>query len=243
MEASTSQALARPEPDDDVAGPRRRHGVHAGVRDRIREMVVRGDLAAGERINEVWLCEALGVSRTPVREALKVLAAEGLVELLPNRGSRVRSPGEQEIRNLFAVIAALERLAAETVAAGATAAQLATLRALHDEMGQRFAQRDRERYFELNHQIHESIIALAGNAELSRTHADLMTRARRPRFIAITSEARWEESVKEHELVMSALELRDARYAGEILARHVLKTGEAYIGFQQATGDVTSPAS
>ena len=212
-----------------VAAPRRRARVHADVLDRLRDMVVRGRLQAGERINEVEVAEQLEVSRTPVREALKVLAAEGLVELLPNRGSRVTSPSSSEIQNLFAVIAALERLAVETVVQQAPAASLAQLRALHDEMLQRFAQRERVRYLDLNHRIHGTIIELAGNPQLSRTHADLMTRARRPRFIAITSDARWAESVKEHELVMTAMELRDARFAGEILFRHVLKTGLAYI--------------
>ncbi|MBU7573215.1 MAG: GntR family transcriptional regulator [Hydrogenophaga sp.] len=208
---------------------RRRHGVHADTCDRIRDMIVHGDLASGERINEMELCEVLGVSRTPIREALKVLAAEGLVELLPNRGSRVTTPSTDEIVNLFAVIAALERLAVETVTLQASVPALVKLRALHDEMLQRYAEQDRDRYFELNHRIHETIIAMADNPQLSRTHADLMTRARRPRFVAITTDGRWEESVKEHELVMSAMELRDARFAGEILFRHVLKTGTAYI--------------
>ncbi|AOS82345.1 hypothetical protein Q5W_22850 [Hydrogenophaga sp. PBC] len=208
---------------------RRRHGVHADVCGHIRNLIVHGELASGERINELGLSEALGVSRTPIREALKVLAAEGLVELLPNRGSRVTTPSTDEIVNLFAVIAALERLAVETVTLQASAPALARLRALHDEMLRRYAEGDRDRYFELNHRIHETIIEMAANPQLSRTHADLMTRARRPRFVAITSDGRWDESVKEHELVMSAMELRDARFAGEILFRHVLKTGTAYI--------------
>lgn len=208
---------------------RRRHGVHADVCGHIRNLIVHGELASGERINELGLSEALGVSRTPIREALKVLAAEGLVELLPNRGSRVTTPSTDEIVNLFAVIAALERLAVETVTLQASAPALARLRALHDDMLRRYAEGDRDRYFELNHRIHETIIEMAANPQLSRTHADLMTRARRPRFVAITSDGRWDESVKEHELVMSAMELRDARFAGEILFRHVLKTGTAYI--------------
>ena len=116
------------------AEERRRRGVHADVCGHIRNLIVHGELASGERINEVGLSEALGVSRTPIREALKVLAAEGLVELLPNRGSRVTTPSTDEIVNLFAVIAALERLAVETVTLQASAPALARLRALHDEL-------------------------------------------------------------------------------------------------------------
>lgn len=220
---------------DAADNPKRRAVGHGQICDHIKEMIVRGDLAAGERINEKELCDLFGVSRTPVREALKVLAAEGMVELLPNRGSKVTSPSRQEIRHLFAVIASLERLAAETVALEASNEQLAELRAIHDQMLVRYQRRERELYFDLNHRIHEMIIALAGNTELTRTHSDLMTRARAPRFIAITSESRWEESVKEHELVMTAIELRDSRFAGEILFRHVLKTGAAYIASLDAS--------
>ena len=240
MQGMTMNEADTPAPESEadlVEERRRRSSTHADTRDRIRDMIVRGDLPSGERINEKELCDVLNVSRTPIREALKVLAAEGLVELLPNRGSRVTSPSRDEIVNLFAVIAALERLAVETVTLQASQAALAGLRLLHDEMLARHAQRDRERYFALNHRIHETIIEMAGNPQLTRTHADLMTRARRPRFMAITSEGRWDESVKEHELVMSAMELRDARFAGEILFRHVLKTGAAYIeSLAQALG-------
>lgn len=225
----TTSVLDEPAVAEQQEGRKRRDGIHVRVRDRIKEMIVLGELAPGERINEKELCDIVGVSRTPIREALKVLAADGLVELLPNRGSKVTSPSSQEIKNLFSVIAALERLAVETVALEASAEQLAGLRALHDQMFDMFAKKERERYFDLNHRIHETIIHMAGNAELTRTHADLMTRARRPRFIAITSEGRWDESIKEHELIMTALELRDSRYAGEIVFRHVIKTGAAYI--------------
>lgn len=213
----------------------RRHGVHADTCGQIRDMIVRGVLDSSERINELELCNALKVSRTPIREALKVLAAEGLVELLPNRGSRVTTPSTEEIANLFAVIAALERLAVETVTLQVSVPELAQLRQLHNEMLRRHAEHDRERYFDLNHRIHETIIAMANNPQLTKTHFDLMTRARRPRFVAITTDGRWDESVKEHELVMSAMEMRDARFAGEILFRHVLKTGTAYIQSINAT--------
>jgi DNA-binding GntR family transcriptional regulator len=208
---------------------KRRDGIHAEVRNRIKEMIVCGELVAGERINEKELCDLVGVSRTPIREALKVLASEGLVELLPNRGSKVTSPSIQEIKSLFSVIASLERLAVETVAAEGTPEQLAHLRGLHDQMFDMYAKKERALYFDLNHRIHETIIDLAGNTELTRTHSDLMTRARRPRFVAITSDDRWDESVKEHELIMTAIELHDSRFAGEIVFRHVLKTGAAYI--------------
>src|SRR5690606_35419372 len=117
---------------------RRRDGIHTEIRELIKEMIILGKLEAGERINEKELCDLIGVSRTPIREALKVLAAEGLVELLPNRGSKVKKPSTEEIKHLFSVIASLERLAVETVAQHATLAQMAHLRNLHDQMPERY---------------------------------------------------------------------------------------------------------
>ncbi|MGQ9370756.1 GntR family transcriptional regulator [Azospirillum sp. ST 5-10] len=217
--------------DGKGSGGRRRKrtgptAMHLEARERLREMIVTGQLKPGERIDERGLCEAFGLSRTPIREALKVLAVEGLVELLPNRGTRVAKPSGADIARLFQVIAALERLAAELTAASAPAADLRMLRADHDEMVRMYRAGRREEYFALNQRIHETVIALTGNPVLIRTHADLMTRARRPRYIAITSQERWDESVREHELLMAALEIRDSRSAGDILFNHVLKTGE-----------------
>jgi DNA-binding GntR family transcriptional regulator len=207
----------------------RRRGIHEVVRGAIRDRVLDGRLAAGSRIDEKALCEQLNVSRTPIREALKVLAAEGLIELLPNKGSRVIGNSATRIRHLFSVIASLERLAAELVCKTASDKELKVLREMHTAMETFFHARNRHEYFELNHKIHESIIALTRNPELVRAHAELMIRARSPRFIAITSVDRWNESIKEHALLTGALELREARFAGEILFRHVVKTGEAYI--------------
>lgn len=200
--------------------------MHLEARERLREMIITGALRPGERIDERALCETFALSRTPIREALKVLAVEGLVELLPNRGTRVATTTGADIARLFEVIAALERLAAELTAARAADADIAALRADHDEMVRMFRAERREEYFALNQRIHETVIALTGNPVLIRTHADLMMRARRPRYIAITSMERWNESVREHELLMAALEIRDSRSAGEILFKHVLKTGE-----------------
>ena len=213
------------------ASPRRHYGIHEQTRNQIREMIVSGELVAGERIDEKLLSAQIGVSKTPIREALKVLAAEGLVDLRAKRGSRVVKPSPEAIQHLFSVIASLERLAAETVATHASQIEIAHLLDLHDQMIIFFNTGNREKYFDLNHQIHETIIKLTKNPELQRAHADLMTRARRPRFIAITSNRRWIESVKEHSLIMAAIELQDARTAGEILFRHVLKTGETYLEF------------
>ena len=207
-----------------------RRGIHQETCGRIRDLILNNQLGADtDRIDEVALALHLGLSRTPVREALKVLASEGLVEILPRRGSRIRRPSISEIHDLFAVIASLERMAAEQVTTLADPNALKTLRNLHDQMLYAYRTQDRDTYFRLNHSIHETIIELTGNAQLQRTHAELLARARRPRFIAITSAERWSESVREHDLLMQAMELGQALFAGQILFQHVLRTGTAYI--------------
>jgi DNA-binding GntR family transcriptional regulator len=204
----------------------RRRPLHAEVTDRLRDMIVEGQLPAGGRINEAAVAEALGVSRTPLREALKVLASEGLVELLPSRGARVARITGVEIGQLFEVISGLERHAAELATRRMTKHDLDKLQGLHRRMERHHAARRRHDYFRLNHEIHNLIVALAGNAILESTHAKLMAKARRGRYLAILSEQRWDEAMAEHQELMAAIAAGDAARAGEVMLRHVRRTGE-----------------
>ena len=211
-----------------------RRTLHMDVTERLRDMIVENELALGERIDEKMLCDLLQISRTPLREALKVLAFEGLVELLPNRGARVRNMSAQEVADLFEVSAGLERMAAELAAERATEDELAELRRVQESMERCFGSGRRSDYFRLNQRIHNSVIALARNRVLAESHAVLMTRIRRARYQAIMSQSRWEESVREHADLLRALEERDAQRAGEILRRHVLGTGRTIHGMMEA---------
>ena len=204
------------------------------VTERLRDMIVENELALGERIDEKMLCDLLQISRTPLREALKVLAFEGLVELLPNRGARVSDMSAREVAELFEVSAGLERMAAELAAERATEGELAELRRMQESMERCFRSGRRSDYFRLNQRIHNSVIAFARNKVLAESHGVLMTRIRRARYQAIMSQSRWEESVREHEDLLRALEERDARHAGEILRRHVLGTGKTIHGMMEA---------
>ncbi|MBT3360188.1 MAG: GntR family transcriptional regulator [Rhodospirillales bacterium] len=204
----------------------RRHSLHREVIERLRDMIVEGELSPGQRIAEGKLCEEFGISRTPMREALKVLVSEGLVELRPNRGSRVAKITVEEIGELFEVVSGIERMAGELAAKRMSGKDLERLRALNERMEQYFKNGQRHEYFKLNQQVHNMIVQLAGNSVLSATHATLMVKARRARYFAIMSEDRWEESMREHGQILDAFAARDAESAGKLILKHVRKTGE-----------------
>jgi DNA-binding GntR family transcriptional regulator len=206
--------------------PLNRESLHAQAIDRLRDMIVEGELAPGARVIEGDLCEQLAISRTPLREALKVLASEGLIELLPHRGARVTEVTAAEVGELFEVIAGLEGLAAELATLRMSERDLQRLRGMHERLQRFHAARRRHDYFRVNHKIHHLIVALAGNGILTTTHERLLARARRGRYLAILSERRWDEAMHEHVELMAAFEARNAAQAGVIWRRHTARTGE-----------------
>lgn len=199
--------------------------LHEEVVDRLRDMIIEGELPADSRLNEISLAETLQVSRTPIREALKLLANEGLVALLPGRGARVSRQTPEGVMELFEVISGLERHAAELAATRMTARDLQRLKKLHDRMAEHFKAGERHDYFSLNHQIHMAIVAGAKNDTLAAIHAGLMVRARWGRYTALASGDRWAEAMAEHEALIEALMARDATNAGAILFQHDRATG------------------
>ena len=202
-----------------------RNSLHQQVVERLRDMIVEGELAPGRRIPEAELCESFGISRTPLREALRVLDSEGLVEPDGTRGSRVTKITTREIAELFEVVSGIERMAAELAAERMTDADVENLRAITLRMEQHFQRGDRQKYFRLNQVIHHTIVKLAGNGILASTHAGLMNKVRRARYFAILSQDRWRESVDEHNEIVRAFAERDAERAGRLLLTHVRKTG------------------
>ena len=210
------------------AGRRRpqQRPLHEGVADRLRDMIIEGDLAVGERLHAANLAGALAVSRTPIREAVKLLAAEGFVDLLPGRGARVAALSAKTIGELLETIAGIERHAAELAALRMSGRELDRLRRLHDKMAADYRAGDLRAYFKRNNAIHAAIVAAAKNTVLEAAHAALLLRARRGRLAALASRARWAEAMAEHELLMEALAARDGRKAGEIMFQHDLRTRE-----------------
>jgi DNA-binding GntR family transcriptional regulator len=203
-----------------------RQPLHAKVTDRLRDLVVEGRLAAGARVNEAEMAQALGVSRTPVREALKALAAEGLVELLPGRGARVVRLDGKDLADLFEVVAGLERHAVELAVARIGPRELARLQRMHARMALHFRAQRRHEYFAANHEIHRLLVALSGNAVLAATHATLLAKVRRGRYAALEGD-RWPEAMAEHERLMAAIVARDATAASAIMLEHIRHTNHA----------------
>ncbi len=184
-------------------------------------MIIEGELPAGDRVPERILCERFGVSRTPLREALKALAAEGLIELLPNRGARIVRLTTEVIAQTLKVIGALEALAAETACGRLTDDGLAEIRARHYQMLVHHARRDRPAYFKANQAIHQAIIDASGNAVLAQTYATLSGRIRRARYAANVNLARWDQAVAEHELILKLLTARDGPGLARLMRTHV----------------------
>ncbi|PRD44732.1 GntR family transcriptional regulator [Phyllobacterium phragmitis] len=194
-----------------------RQSLHGEIVSRLRDMIIEGDLQPGQRIYENQLGEELGVSRTPLREALKFLASEGLVELVPSRGAVVKRFSAKDVEDMLIVIRSMEMLAARLACAKASDEAIARLRVLHDAMVRHYQAGERLEYYKLNQQIHTGIVALADNAPLTEVHGLLQSRVKRIRFIGHEGAERWASAVAEHERIIAALEARDA----ETLAREL----------------------
>lgn len=198
--------------------------LHDAVLNQIRDMIIDGTLGPGQRINEGQVGAALGVSRTPLREAIKTLASEGLVEILPAKGAIVRRFSETDIREILEVIKALEQTAARLLCRRGSEAAVAEVLTLHDEMMHHYAERNRLAYFKLNQSIHSAIVRGADNAVLAQTHEQLQARIKRIRFIGNQTPERWAAAVAEHEEMIVALRARDGEALAAVLGRHLDQT-------------------
>lgn len=188
---------------------------------RLRDMIVEGTLKAGDKISEPDLCDLFGVSRTPLREALKVLAAEGLVDLTPNRGARVARIAPEAVEELFPIMGMLEALAGELACARMTADDLARLESLHAEMVGHWRRGEWVPYSRLNRQIHEEIFRIAGNTSLAQLYQTLMVRIHAVRFVARKTPERWAEAIEDHERMMAALRARDGAALSALMREHL----------------------
>ncbi len=198
-----------------------RRYLHDEVAARLRELIRDGELEPRARVNELELAERFGISRTPLREAIKILATEGLLELLPNRGARVASISESEVNDTIEVVAGLEATGADLACRAITDAEIAAIEAKHAAMLEAWRREDNPAYFTLNREIHEMIMRASRNPILQGIYATLSGRIQRARYAAHKTPEQWKKAVDEHEEILALLKNRDGERLARVLREHI----------------------
>jgi DNA-binding GntR family transcriptional regulator len=206
-----------------------RQRLHDTVVEHLRNLIVEAILVPGMKLNERELCETLGISRTPLREAMKVLAAEGLIEISPNRGASVSKMSENEIWETFEVMSGIEAFSGELACERITPVELAEIKALHYAMLACKAQNDLPGYYARNQEIHDRINAAAKNSLLRQTYLGLNRRLKALRFKSNFQAQKWDNAAHEHEEMIQALESRDGKRLSSILRSHLLSKRDAVL--------------
>jgi DNA-binding GntR family transcriptional regulator len=197
--------------------------------ERLRTLIIEGVLPPGTRLNERELSERLGVSRTPLREAFRMLAGDGLLVQLPNRGAQVVALSADDAAHAFDVMASLEGLAGELAAARVTDADIAELRTLQAEMETAHSRKDLPAYYRVNRAIHDRLNAIAANPVLTHTFRVLNTRLHALRFRSNLNVAKWNKAVAEHRDMIAALAARDGAALRDLLVGHLQAKKQAVL--------------
>jgi len=197
--------------------------------ERLRLLITEGDLEPGARLNERALCERLGVSRTPLREAFRMLASEGLIVQSPNRGAQVVALGADDVRQAFDVMGALEGLAGELACERVTEADLVLLRGLQAEMEAAHARHDLPAYYRVNRMVHERMAGIAANPILAQTMSALNARLHALRFRSNVNRAKWDQAIDEHREMLAALAVQDGSRLRELLVGHLRAKRQAVL--------------
>ena len=218
--------------EDSPKHVRRKGHLHIGAAERLRTMITSGELPPGMRLREVQLCEQLGVSRTPLREALRTLAAEGLVVPLPNRSMVVSEFNAPDIEDLYRVFGAIEGLAGELACARVTETQLAEMGRLLSRMVDLHDRGERAEYMRINQQIHRMVVDIAANPILLSFWQTLAPRVERARAMSNLDRTRWTAALVEHTRMFAALASRDGPLLKRLASEHFLN-GLPYIAALQ----------
>lgn len=200
------------------AAPLAATALYEQVADHLRQRILAREMEPGSWIDELKLCAELGISRTPMREALKVLAAEGLVTMKLRRGAYVTEMSERDVREAYQLLALLESDAAAEVASKATETELQELAALHQAL--ETALPDRDRFFEANERFHLRLLELDGNRWRLQIVGDLRQLMKLNRHHSLFREGRLGESLTEHRHIMAALRARDTKACRELVQTH-----------------------
>jgi DNA-binding GntR family transcriptional regulator len=203
------------------------NSLHDQVAQQLRDQIFAGELSPGAFVDETRLCEQLAISRTPLREALKVLTAEGLIRHEPRRGCFVNEVTEQDLDEIFPVIALLEGRCAFEAAQQATDTDIAALEGLHQQLQSSADQGRIPDYYSANYAIHEAIIAMAGNKWLAQVISDLRKILKLARLQQLNAPGRLAQSLAEHMAIFAALKARDAEGADAAMRTHLTRQREA----------------
>lgn len=221
----------------------RRVALYLDVAERLRQMIYNHELRPGEWIDEPALAQRLDISRTPLRESLKVLAAEGLVQIDPGRGASVTRLTLEDLNELFPVMALLEGRCAFEATRKLSEAEMTHLERLHEQLEAAAAREDTTEYYRINYLVHERVQTLAGNPWLIRVTNDLRRILKLHRGRQLLSSGRLEESLSEHRALMDCLRRRDADGAERVMNEHLLHQRNALIRYIASGGSLHAPAA
>jgi len=208
--------------------PIARTSLHSQVTARLRSLIVESHIKPGERVPEMAISKDLGVSRTPIREALKVLASEGLVDLLPLRGAVVKTFSRKDAADMLEVMGVLESFAAQK-ACKADQKRIDQVLAMHEKMKTLYAKGKRPEYFELNQKIHNALVDMADNASLSMVHSTLSKRMRSLRYSGNSTPDNWRGALEDHERIAQALAQRDVKKIKKAVVAHFENTAKRVV--------------
>ncbi|HEX2555637.1 MAG TPA: GntR family transcriptional regulator [Microvirga sp.] len=203
-------------------GAGRKGRLHGAAVALLRERIVSGAVLPGAFLREKELCEELGISRTPLREAIRTLASEGLVRLAPNRGAVVSALDFSEVEALYQAVGQVEAGAAKLACRVGSDAEIAEIRVIHHQMMILYVRRDLPEYLALNQRIHRGIVTASHNPVLLELWELLAPRVRRARGLANHDPARWDAAVREHEEMLAALTARDGARLSALMEPHYL---------------------
>jgi len=201
--------------------------LHQEIANNLREMIMSGELREGDKIKENEFCELMDISKTPLREALRVLSAEGLIRLIPNRGSYVTTPTFEEIKEMFDVMSVLEGVCARTAAEKMSNIDYEKLKKIHLQLEENFRLKDQKRYIRINNKYHSFVQELAGNKTLNQIVNGLRQKILLYRYKSLNLSGRFEQSIQEHRDLLEAFRKRDAEKAELLMKSHMKKQSEA----------------
>lgn len=224
--------LLRPRPAPAAATPRTiaRAPIHEQILPHLRRDIVHNRWQPGERLPEPLLCAEFGISRTPLRHAFKILAAEGLLRLVPHVGAVVAEAETPDLAEKFEVVMALERLAAGKVARLRAPGVLKELQRLHKAMQRAAAEGDASAYYTLNDAFHRAIVLGAANATLAREHEVMMAHVHRARHLANTRAPLQVDAAGHHDALLASIRAGEEEAAGRAMAEHLAEVARNMLG-------------